>query len=144
MEIHAINKCQVYTKEYKEVQLTECGLILHSVHPLIGGSLDRCFSCSCCEKACLEMKCTMSFNHASPLDNTVELAYLVKDDNNKLSINRILLTMGVTGLRKCFFFTCSSYGYFVEEICFDRELWDEMTTLFPEFCCSYVTKSLLG
>ena len=135
MEIHAVNKFQeMYTKEHKEVQLIECGLFLHNEHPFIGGSPDRLVSCSCCEKACLKVKYTMSINNTSPQDSTVKLAYLVKDGNNKLGLNRkhkyytqCQIQMGVTALRKCFFFVWTSHGYFVEEIHFDVELWDEMT-----------------
>ena len=152
IEIHAVNKFQeIYIKEHKEEQQTECGLFLHNEHPFNGGSPNRLVSCSCCEKACLEVNCPMSINNTSPQDSTVKLAYLLKDDNNTLGLNRkhkyytqCQIQMGVTALRKCFFFVWTSNGYFVEEIQFDVELWDEMTKLFPEFYHNYYINSFFG
>ena len=93
----------------------------------------------------------MSINNTSPQDITVKLAYLVKDDNNKLRLNQkhkyytqCQIQMGVTALKKCFFFVSTSHEYFVEELHFDVELLDEMTSFFPEFYHNYYIKSFFG
>ena len=66
------------------------------VYPYTGGSPDHLVSCSCCEKACLEVNCPMSISNTPPQGNTVKFPYLVKDENNKISLNleiQILHTM---------------------------------------------------
>ena len=141
MEIHAVKKFEeVFQKQHKDLKLTECGLFLHKAFPFIGGSPDRIVSCSCCENSCLEVKCPSSINYTTPQDPHIKLPYLVKDSNNKISLNhrhkyytQCQVQMGATGLKRCFFFVWTSHGYFAEEVKFDVQLWEEITQLFPEF-----------
>ena len=152
MEINAVNDFQeLYRKEHQDFKLTECGLFLHNEYPFLGGSPDRIVSCSCCGKACLEVKCPISINYTTPFDPNAKLPYLYKDDNNKLSLNRrhkyytqCQVQMGVTGLKKCFFFVWTSHGHFVEEIHFDVQLWQEITNLFAMFYDKYYLKSFFA
>ena len=152
MEIHAVNNFhEIFIKQHKDLNLKECGLFLDSTHPLIGGSPDRLVSCSCCGQACLEVKCPISINYTTQQDPNVKLPYLIKDCTNKLSLNsrhkyytQCQVQMGVTGLKKCFFFVWTSHGYFLEEISFDVQIWEEITNLFTEFYHEYNLKSLFG
>jgi len=149
MEMHAVNKFEeVFTKQHKDLKLIECGLFLQKAFPFIGGSPDRIVSCSCCERSCLEVKCPISINYTTPQDPNIKLSYLVKDKNNKVSLNRkhkyytqCQVQMGATGLKKCFFFVWTSHGYFVEEIKFDVHLWEEIIQLLPEFYMNYYLNS---
>ena len=149
MEVHAVNNFEeVFTNQHKDLKLKECGLFLHKDFPFIGGSPDRLVSCSCCERSCLEVKCPISINYTTPQDPNIKLPYLVKDDNNKLSLNRrhkyytqCQVQMGVTGLKKCFFFVWTSHGFFVEEIKFDVQIWEEISQLFSVFYKEHYLKS---
>ena len=41
--------------------------------------------------------------------------------------------MGVTGLKKCYFFVYTAHGQFLEEISFDEEYWQYLTETFCRF-----------
>ena len=105
----AINKFEeVFTKQHTGLELIECGLFLHKAVPFIGGSPDRIVSCSCCGRSCLEVKCPISINYTTPQDPNIKLAYLVKDEKDKVSLNRrhkyciqCQVQMGATGLKRC-------------------------------------------
>ena len=49
------------------------GLVISKSHPFIGGTPNNIFVCSCCDKACVEYKCTYSirdYEVASPRNKT--------------------------------------------------------------------------
>ena len=54
----------------------------------VGGSPDRIITCDCCSKSYLEVKCPISINHFSPMDEEAKLLYLKKDINSELHINK--------------------------------------------------------
>ena len=152
MEVNAANDFhKSHAKEHQDFKLAKCGLFLHNEFPFLGASPDRIVKCSCCGKACLEVKCPMSINYTTPQDPDAKLPYLLRDYNHKLSLNnhhkyctQCQVQMGVTGLRKCFFFVWTSHGYFAEEIHFDVELWEEITNLFTLFYKKYYLESFFG
>ena len=71
-------------KKHKHFQLHECGLYLNQGAPYIGGSADRIVTCSCCNPACLEVKCPYSSNHLPLFDPEAKLPYLVEHDGKSI------------------------------------------------------------
>ena len=87
MEIEAVNTFAEYiTNYYQDCIISECGLVLCETMSCIGTSPDRLISCSCCGKACSEIKFPYSKNYTEP--NEQNLDYLYKDgDAIKLKQN---------------------------------------------------------
>ena len=127
MEVNAVNVfCDLFSENHKNVKVEECGLFLDKTLPVIGASPDRIISCSCCHKACLEVKCPYSISYTSPHDPNVDLPYLKRVDG-KLSLHRshqyftqCQMQMGVTGLEFCYFFVWTQHGFVMEHIQFDK------------------------
>ena len=63
----------IKSKEHKYFKLLDRGLFLDSAKPFIGASPDRILSCSCCPRACREVKCPYSVNFLSPEDPNFSL-----------------------------------------------------------------------
>ena len=88
MEVNPVNVfCDLFSENHKNVKVEECGLFLDKTLPVIGASPDRIISCSCCHKACLEVKCPYSISYTSPHDPNVDLPYLKRVDG-KLSLQK--------------------------------------------------------
>ena len=51
------------TNYHQDCIISECELVLDESMPFIGASLDRLMLCSCCGKACIEIKCPYSINY---------------------------------------------------------------------------------
>ena len=91
IEIEAVNAFAEYIKNYdQDCIISECGLVLEKTMPYIGASSDRLISCSCCGKACIEIKCAYTINHTEL--NEQNLDYLYKDEDAvKLTQNHAML-----------------------------------------------------
>ena len=64
MEIEAANTFIVFIKgKHKDIKLSDCGLFVDGTLPYVGASPDRILVCSCCEKACVEIKYPYSINY---------------------------------------------------------------------------------
>jgi len=141
MEKHAENKFhEIFKTTHKSVSLNESGLFLEESNPFIRASPDRVSRCSCHPDACLEIKCPFSISHLSPNDPTVKLEYIEQNENETASLKRkhkyyrqCQQQMGVTGLKKCYFFVWTSHGYILEEINFDSDFYKELVELLSDF-----------
>ena len=151
MEVEAINCFSNIMKEHTNFTVSNCGLYLHSELPYVGGSPDGIVNCDCCGRACLEIKCPFSINYTSPTNPDIKLPYLVKNENDKLTINKrhryftqCQVQMGVTNLKKSYFLVWSPHGHVLDCISFDAELWDCMKKKFYEYYNDYYLKSIFS
>ena len=109
MEENAVNGFfNIKAKIHKNLKLLDCGLFLDKDNSFIGASPDRIVSCSCCPRACLEVKCPYSVNFMSPEDANASLPYL-QNINGKLVLmeshkyyTQCQMQMGVTGCKFIF------------------------------------------
>ena len=63
MEIEAANTFVEFIKgKHANIKLSHCGLFVDETLPYVSASPDRILLCSCCEKACVEMKFSYSIN----------------------------------------------------------------------------------
>ena len=75
--------------QHKNVVVSSCGLFLDHEMAFVGASPDGIVTCSCCDiKWCLEIKCPYSIYSFSTLSPEAKLTYLIKDDNDAVTINR--------------------------------------------------------
>ena len=70
----------IKAKLYKNFKLLDYGLFLDKVNSSIDAKPDCMVSCSCCPRACLEVKCPYSVNFMSQEDANCSLPYLQNTD----------------------------------------------------------------
>ena len=67
MKIETVNTFAEYIKNYhQDCVISECRFVLDETMPYNGASPDRLMSCSCCDKACIEIKCPYSMMYTKP------------------------------------------------------------------------------
>ena len=127
IEMEVVNTFAEYIKNYhQDCIISECGLVLDETMPYIGASPDQLMSCSCCGKACIEIKCPYSINYTEP--NEQNLEYLYKDgDTVKLKQNhkyftQCLMQMGITKTKNTYIVVWTTHGMVIENITFGKEL----------------------
>ena len=141
---------EIMKKNHKNLQIHECGLYLHKQVPYIGGSPDRIVTCSCCEPACVEIKCPYSINHLSPYDPDAKLTYLKKEnDEVKLSrthryYSQCLVQMAVTELKHFYFMVWTPHGYIIDHLDFDSEMWYLMKLELVSYYQQYYLKTVFN
>ena len=73
MEIEAANTFTEFIKgKHKDIKLSDCGLFADETLPYIGVNPNRMLFCSCCENACVEIKCPYSVNYTKPCYSNLE------------------------------------------------------------------------
>ena len=129
IEMEVVNTFAEYIKNYhQDCIISECGLVLDETMPYIGASPDQLMSCSCCGKACIEIKCPYSINYTEP----IYIYYLYKDRNTvKLKqyhkyFTQCLMQMGVTKTKNAYVVVWIPHGIVIDYINFDKELWKSM------------------
>ena len=125
--MEVVNTFAEYIKNYhQDCIISECGLVLDETMPYIGASPDQLMSCSCCGKACIEIKCPYSINYTEP--NEQNLEYLYKDgDTVKLKQNhkyftQCLMQMGITKTKNTYIVVWTTHGMVIDNITFGKEL----------------------
>ena len=105
-------------------------------------------SCSCCGKACIEIKCPYSINYTEP--NEQNLDYLYKDGESvKLKQNpeyfgQCLMQMGVTKTKTAYFVVWTTHRMVINKITFDKELWESMRSNFEMFYKDFYLNSFFS
>ena len=116
-------------QKHKNFQVHECGLFLDKTVSYIGGSSNRILTCSCCEPACLEVKCPYSINHLSPRDPDAKLNYFIKNgddlvlNKNHRYYTQCLVQMAVTESSHSYFMVWTLHGFIIDHIDFDDNRW---------------------
>ena len=73
IEIEGANTFTEFIKgKQKDIKLSYCGLFLDETLPYVDGSSYRILPCSCCEKACVKIKCPYSINCTKPFYSNLE------------------------------------------------------------------------
>ena len=127
--------------------ISECWLVFDETMPYIGACRDWLMSCSCCGKACIEIKCPYSINYTEP--NEQNLGYLYRDgDALKLKPNHKYFTqytqMGVTKTKPAYFVFWTTHGMVIDNITFDKELWVSMKSNFEMFYKDFYLNSFFS
>lgn len=131
MEVDAANAFADFMKsKHKNFEISECGVYLDKAIPFIGASPDRVMTCSCCEPACVEIKCPISINYMSP--ENANLPYM--DRSNGKSIlkhshkyyTQCQMQMGVTGMKLCYFMVWTPHGKILDEVNFDASFYENL------------------
>ena len=109
------NTLAEYIRNYQQdCIISECGLVLDETMLYIGASPKQLMSCSCCGKACIQIKCTYSINCTEK--NGPNLDYLYKDgDTIKLKQNhkyfqQCPMQMGVIKTKNAYFVVRTKHG----------------------------------
>ena len=121
MEIEAAKTFIEFIKgKHTDVKLSDCGLFVDETLPYVGASLGRILLCSCCEKACVEIKCPYSINYAKPCSCYSNLEYLrLRDGKTVLKkshrcYTQCMLQMAVTGTTKNYFAVFTPHGMIID------------------------------
>ena len=144
-----VNTFVEYIKTYhQDCIISECCLVLDKTMPYIGACPDRLISCSCCVKACVEIKCPYSINYTET--NEQNLDYLYKDgdavklkQNNKY-FTQCLMQMRVTKAKPAYFVVWTTHGMVIDNITFDKELWVSMKINFEIFYNNLLVNSFFS
>ena len=142
---------QEFTNTHKNCKMVSCGLFVSKSHPYIGASPDAIVLCSCCQKACVEIKCPYSIRNQSVLDAWKDTSFLEKNDEkirlrrNHKYYTQITGQLALTGCKRCYFVVWTTIGtLFVENIEFDEAHWQDVLRNLVVFYKSYMCKVLLG
>ena len=149
MEIEAVSTFVEYITNYhQDCIISECGLILDETMRYIGASPERLMSCSCCGKACIEIKYPYSINYTEP--NEQNLDYLYKDGDavkvkqNHKYFTQCFMRMGVTKTKTAYFGVRNIHGMVIDKVTFDRELWELMKSNFEMFYKDFYLNSFFS
>ena len=138
MEIEAANIfIELIKGKHKDIKLSECGLFVDETLPNVGASPDRILLCSCCEKACVEIKCLSLMNYTKLYYSNLEYLRLcdgktvLKKSHNYY--RQYMLQMAVAGTIKNCFVVWTPHGMIIDEIYFDNEFWCSMKNKFQKY-----------
>ena len=77
MEMEAANTFIEFVKgKHTDVKWSDCELFVDQILPNVGASPDRILLYSCCEKACVKIKCPYSINYTKPRYSNLEYLQL--------------------------------------------------------------------
>ena len=73
MEIEAANTfIEIINGKHTDIKLSDFGLLADELLPYVSASPDKILLCSCCEKACVEIKRSYSINYTKPCYSNLE------------------------------------------------------------------------
>ena len=123
-------------------------MVLEETMPHIGAISDWLMSYSCCGKACIEIKSPYSIDYTEP--NEQNLDYLYKDEDTvKLKQNHNYFTqfhmqMGITKTKKAYFVVWTTHRMVIDNITFDKEVWESMKSNFEIFYKDFYLNSFFS
>lgn len=137
--------------QHKQPKLSMCGLRAIDCAPFLAASSDNIFSCTCCGKFCVELKCPYSARHCSIHEGWDKVDYLHKVDGKlKLKTTHKYYTqiqgqMKANKIYKSFFVVWTPVGLpFIDIVDFDEAHWDGVYRSLLLFFKLYLAKVLLG
>ena len=123
MEIEVANTFVEFIKgKHKDIKSSDCGLFVDETLPYVGASPDRILLCSCCEKACVDIKCPPNLEYLRLCDGKTAL----KKSHKCYTLEA---QMAVTKNIKNYF----EFGMIIDEIFFDNESWCSMKNKFQKY-----------
>jgi putative phage-type endonuclease len=148
--LKAFNKLMM--ESHENVCLESSGFIISTKFPFIGASPDGVFSCDCCGKATVEVKCPFNLRNEG-LD---KCDYLVTDDSGDKCLKtnhqyyyQIQTQLGCSNLEFGYFIVWTENDIHVEQIMFDQVVWEKITFsaknifnagILPELVGKYYTR----
>lgn len=118
---------------HKKFVPSSCGLFISKEFPFLAASPDGKVECLCCGKGLLEIKCSYSFRHKTPLEVASDKDYYlyVQDGEVRLKKNtswytQIQTQLGVCELQYCDFVFFTLKGIAVERIYFDTDIYTQI------------------
>ena len=116
MEIKAANTfIEIINGKHTDIKLSDFGLLADELLPYISASPDKILLCSCCEKACVEIK--RSYSNLEYL-RLCHGKTLLKKSQKYYTL--CMLQMAVTGtIKNCFVW--NPHGMIIDEVYFDNE-----------------------
>lgn len=127
-------------EHHTNMQVSECGLYLCVDQPYLGASPDGILTCSCCERALLEIKCPT--NDLGALHYLDEKLQLKKKSNYYAQIQG---QMAITGIHRTYFFIFYNVTqHHLQVIDFDRLFSDAMTHNLHHFYTAHIVPRLLS
>ena len=140
----------LFQKNHKNPVIKRLGLILHPEHPILGGSVDFTFACSCCNKQQFilgEIKCSYKLRDRSVRENFTELNYLDELGHLKPAHQynfQIQTYLGLLGLQKAVLIVWSPVDFLSIDVNFDEELWREISINCHKYYFQHYVPSILG
>ena len=136
-----------FTKMHNNCKMISCGLFVSKSHPHIGASPDALVLCSCCQKACVEIKCPYSIRNQSVVEAWNETSFLEKRDG-KIQLKRnhkyytqIIGQLAMTDCKQCYFVVWTTVNPpLVETITFDEAYWQAVLQNLVIFYKSYMSR----
>ena len=149
MEIEAANTFIEFIKgKYTDIKFSDCGLFVDETLPYVSASPDRLLLCSCCEKACVEIKCRYSINCTEPCYSNLE--YL-RRCNGKTVLKtshkyytQCMLQMAVTRTMENYFVVWTPHEMIIDQIFFDNEFWCSMKNKSQKYYEHFLRPSFNG
>lgn len=142
---------RIVSVQHQQPKVSMCGLRAIESAPFLAASSDVIFSCSCCGKFCVELKCPYSARQSSISEGWERVDFLHKVDGNlKLKTTHKYYTqiqgqMKAYNMSKCFFVVWSPIGLpFIDVVDLDEGHWDEVYRNLLLFFKLYLAKVLLG
>jgi hypothetical protein len=134
---------------HENVTVENCGLFISSDSPWLAATPDCIISCDCCGKSTVEVKCPFSKkNDVLKSDGDF---YIIQGDNGELSLDnkhnyyfQVQTQLGVTKCESCFFIVWTEKDIHIEEIDFDKELWDTIQNKSEIFFRTAILPELVG
>ena len=125
MEIKAANTfIEIIHGKHTDIKLSGFGLLADELLPYVSASPDKILLCSCCEKACVEIKRSYSINYTKPCYSNLEYLRLCHGKTllkkSQKYYTLCMLQMAVTGtIKNCFVW--NPHGMIIDEVYFDNE-----------------------
>ena len=121
MEIETANTFIEFIKgKHTDIKLSNCGLFVDETLSFVGVSPDRNLLFSCCEKACVEIRCPYSKNCTKPCYSNLEHLGLCDGKtvlkNSHKYYTQCMLQMAVCGTIKKYFVVWTPHGMIIDEI----------------------------
>ena len=158
MEVHAIDKyAQVMKTQHKHFHADRSGLYQTYQHegfiffcykpsPFIAASPDLLVDCKCHGAGLCEIKSPFSTRHLPPSPDHLQYLESVHGHcrlkRNSQYYYQIQGQMGVTGRTNCDFFVYTAFGYHLERIQFEQQLWDTILSSCTKFWYDFVVPKL--
>ena len=136
---------------HRSPKLNMCGLRALSNAPFLAATSDNIFTCLCCDRACVEIKCPFSIRGKSVEDGWEDVDFLHKVEGNielkktHKYFTQIQGQMKANSCSKAFFVVWTPVGKtLIQRIDFDECFWDEVYKNLILFFKLYLAKVLLG
>jgi len=136
-------------KTHDNFKVSECGLLVCENMPYLGASPDGLVECSCCGMGVLEVKCPFKYRYQSPVMAAKDTDFYLNELGHELQLKKnhnyyfqVQGQLAISGRKFCEFVVWTLQGYSVERICFDPQLWQDMSQTLQSFYLNCIMPEL--